>query len=533
MKKGVDSALAASKPDLSLVDSKVAAEIAKIKKIGTHYVDPEGAYDNRDRLIAVDEYEYTWPSRSNLRVVSYNTYEGLVDQITKHVTDPPKPREATVFAPDDYIAPEVTHGYVTEDGRAVAYVTTGGSLIRHDDATVEDWAAAVHLHGTGRQDCGDPTCWMGLDGGRCVAQFDQPAKQPRKDPRLRLTPVADIPKRATAWLWQDRMPAGEISVLTGRGDVGKSTVALDWAADISRGRLTGIHYGRPKSVIIAATEDDFGRTIRPRLEAADADLMRVFRVDTTKEFGKPLDLPVDIEELSDLIQDNDVALVIMDPLLSRLNSGLDTHKDSDVRRALEPLAKMAQRTKCAVLGFVHFNKGSSKDVIERVSASGAITNVARSVFVVVKDEDNEVRVLGQVKNNLGHLDHPAKAFTIEDTYLGDDDGGEPIHAGHVVWHGEAERSVQDIMDDAGSSRGRHTKEEVAEWLGVYLTRHGKTLSNAVKEAAREEGFSVATLDRARRELLDVEVTGQGRKTTWTLRGAASGPEPGLLDGLQD
>jgi hypothetical protein len=39
----------------------------------------------------------------------------------------------------------------------------------------------------------------------------------------------------------------------------------------------------------------------------------------------------------------DAVLLILDPLLSRLDDRLDTHKDADVRRALEPLVALAEK----------------------------------------------------------------------------------------------------------------------------------------------------------------------------------------------
>ena len=47
---------------------------------------------------------------------------------------------------------------------------------------------------------------------------------------------------------------------------------------------------------------------------------------------------------------------MFDPLLSRLDSALDTHKDASVRQALEPLAAMAERLDAALIGLIHVSK---------------------------------------------------------------------------------------------------------------------------------------------------------------------------------
>jgi bifunctional DNA primase/polymerase-like protein/AAA domain-containing protein len=322
----------------------------------------------------------------------------------------------------------------------------------------------------------------------------------KKRGRLELESLEDIEMEATTWLWQDRIPAGTVCVLTGRGDVGKSMVSISWTAWLTRGKMDGIFKGLPKSVIIMATEDIYAQHIKPRLVAADADLKRVWRVKPVEEFDNVV-LPRDIAELTDLIITNDVAMVIMDPLLSRIDTRLDTHKDADVRRALEPLKKMAELTNAVVLGFVHFNKGTSKDAIDRVSASGALTTVPRSVFAVVK-EDEEVRVLGQVKNNLG-TPQPDLAFTIESAYLGTDRHGNDINTGKVVWKGESETTFQEIMD--GPKRPSGARNRVQEWLADYLQTQARCVpSSEVKAAAEKAGFSEGQINSARKAL-DVEI----------------------------
>ena len=52
------------------------------------------------------------------------------------------------------------------------------------------------------------------------------------------------------------------------------------------------------------------------------------------------------------------AFVILDPLLSRLDRSLDSHKDADVRRALEPVA-VADQAGVNIAGLIHVNKRPS------------------------------------------------------------------------------------------------------------------------------------------------------------------------------
>ena len=144
-------------------------------------------------------------------------------------------------------------------------------------------------------------------------------------------------------------------------------------------------------MIVAATEDSWSHTIKPRLMAAGADLNKVYRADIvdSEGFDLPLSLPKDTAALTQEIKNVDAAVVGFDPLLSRLDARLDSHKDADVRRALEPLATMADTAGVTVLGLIHVSKSISSDALTLLMASRAFTAVARAVLFVAVDPDNE------------------------------------------------------------------------------------------------------------------------------------------------
>ena len=80
---------------------------------------------------------------------------------------------------------------------------------------------------------------------------------------------------------------------------------------------------------------------------------------------------------------------MLDPLLSRLDSRLDTHKDGDVRLALEPLVALAQRTDTSILGLSHVDKSRSTDPLTLLMASRAFAAVARAVLFRLVDPDTD------------------------------------------------------------------------------------------------------------------------------------------------
>lgn len=125
---------------------------------------------------------------------------------------------------------------------------------------------------------------------------------------------------------------------------------------------------------MAATEDSWEHTVVPRLMAAGADLNLVYRVDvvTSEGFGGYLELPSDLPALEVKAISVGAVVLILDPLISRLSTALDSHKDQQVRQALEPLVNFLDRTGMAGLGLIHLNKGTSADTLSSVMGQSSL-----------------------------------------------------------------------------------------------------------------------------------------------------------------
>jgi len=337
--------------------------------------------------------------------------------------------------------------------------------------------------------------------------------------------ASDIKPKPVQWLWQGRLPLSELCLLAGREGIGKTTAAYNLVADITRGCLPGRYFGTPRVNIIAATEDSWEHTIVPRLMAANADLGKVARVNVeVQKIGKvELSLPDDIMSLEQLVVELDAALVLLDPVIPRLSKKLDTHKDADVRLALEPTARIAHTTGACVLGIIHVNKGTSRDPLNTIMGSRAFVAASRAVLFVVQDpNDEKVRLLGQAKNNLGRSNLPSLTFTIEEATVAQSDEG-PIKTGKLRWLGESPRSIRDLVEEAadgGADRGQTA--EAMDWLRDYMNALplGWGYSKVIKAAAKKDGHRERTLERAKKRLgLVVHSGGFPRKTVWALPNA--------------
>ncbi len=326
---------------------------------------------------------------------------------------------------------------------------------------------------------------------------------PKPPPERRVASrcAADMTMKATKWLYQGRLPAGAITLLAGREGIGKSTIAFDIAARLTRGELPGRYYGQPQTVGIIASEDSWESVILPRLVAARADLNRVERIEAVTEDNEldAISAPADLQRLRVLCAEKEIRLLLLDPIMSVISGVIDTHKDREVRRALDPLSRFAAETGVAILGLIHVNKSSTTDPLNSVMASRAFTAVARSVLYCILDpeaEEEDRYVFTHAKCNVGpklasigyRLIECRLELEVEDV----DDGDDPfILTSRVAWGGEDPRSIRDLMESPPRER---PKGEVNVSVLQWISEQGRIVSRA-EIAARFPEIKIATLDK--------------------------------------
>jgi putative DNA primase/helicase len=212
------------------------------------------------------------------------------------------------------------------------------------------------------------------------------------------------------WLWPGRIAVGKLCVIAGDPGLGKSLLTLDIAAHASRGAPWPDESGFSPvaSVFLLSAEDDYGDTVRPRLEAAGADLDRVFAVtgvysgEGELKTGRNLDISQDLDKLRSTIESvPPPRVLVIDPISSFLGAAGE-NANAEIRKLLEPVTVFAQETKTAVIIVSHMRKAEGSN-LHRIIGSIAFAAVARSAFVVVrvKDLGGQLRRIVPVKNNLG------------------------------------------------------------------------------------------------------------------------------------
>ena len=301
--------------------------------------------------------------------------------------------------------------------------------------------------------------------------------------------VADAARERVSWLWPGRIPRGKLTVFDGDPGLAKSTVALDVAARLTTGRAMPGEAAAtvpPMAVLVLSAEDGVGDTIRPRLEAAGADLERVHVLERVDD--RLPTLPDDVAVIREQVKHLDVGLVVLDPLMAFLAGRVDSHRDQDVRGALAQVADLAAGTGAAVLAIRHLNKGASGNALYRGGGSIAIIGAARSGLAVAKDpEDPERRILASTKSNLG----PPPASLVYELVADD-----ALGVARVEWLGASLLSAADLLGVAAQD----SKSGAAEDFLRALLASGPVSSSEVEKQAKAAGISPRTVWRAKQRL---------------------------------
>ncbi|MBL4591798.1 MAG: AAA family ATPase [Phycisphaerales bacterium] len=312
----------------------------------------------------------------------------------------------------------------------------------------------------------------------------------------------DVEAQEVNWLWTGRLPLGRLSLLVGRPGEGKSFATLDWAARVSTG--SDWPDGSPcesGSVLLVSAEDDPGDTIRPRLDAHDADSNRIHMlkgVHTHSKNGKRIEAAFTLADLDPLRQAlstiGNVRLIVIDPIGSYVGGRVDAHRDNEVRAVLAPLAALAQETGAAVVLVAHQRKAAAVNPDDMVLGSKAFTGLARSVLHLMRDPDDEDRrLLLPGKMNLS-VPAPGLAFTI---------GDEPAR---VQWEANPVNiTASEVL--AKSSGRNNAGDEAGDWLRDVLS-NGPMPVGELKSMAEQDGLAWRTIERAKKRI-GVKATREG------------------------
>lgn len=308
-----------------------------------------------------------------------------------------------------------------------------------------------------------------------------------------LTRASDVTPTQVEWLWEGYLPKGKLTMFDGDPGLGKTLTALDIAARVTRGAaMPDGSPGASGDVIVLSYEDDAGDTLRPRLEAADADLERVhFLQGKTHKDGAPdlIAIPDDIPVLAEAIERTKAVMLLIDPLVAALGSDTNSFRDQDVRRALAPLASLAQETGVAVPLVRHLNKMSGGNALYRGGGSIGIIAAARHGLIFGRNPDEDEQcVVAILKSNVAKL-APSLAYRITDH-------GSSIR---IQWEGVSPLAAADLLGLPGDASDQSRLVEAEDFLRDALSDRSVAVDDLQKRS-RSAGYSWTTIERAKKRL---------------------------------
>lgn len=314
------------------------------------------------------------------------------------------------------------------------------------------------------------------------------------------------------WLWANWLPRGVVTLMDGNPGVSKSTLVADLVARITTGRgwpdeTPGT--GRPGRVMWITTEDDPGRVLRPRIEAAggDASLVRFVVSEVVFPSGAGAFRELLVQRAS---EPAGLELVVLDPLFSHIDATVRTIADAEMRKGvMTPLGDAAEAANLAILVVRHFSKDTASSALNRGAGSlGGIVGAARALWTVAldkEDETGETKVVGVSKLNYALVKPPLRYKVVSRLPPGWITGS----VSGIEWLGEASLTIDELLgEDAGAS-------SATEALEGILTS-GPAAADTVAGMMRARGFGRAAVATAARRLRVVKEK-SGFRAGWTWR----------------
>lgn len=306
--------------------------------------------------------------------------------------------------------------------------------------------------------------------------------------------ASEIEPRRIRWIWEPFLPAGKLVLHAGEPGTMKSTFDCALAGTLTR---------RGQRVIFLNYEDDPADILVPRLMAAGANLLlvRILLDDTTP--GK----------LAQWVRHDRPAVAFIDPFGSWAEGADDIGNERQVRKALQPLKRLAEETGTTVKVNAHVNKQSTvTDALYRISGSlGGMVGYARVVLASARDGDDYL--CGIVKGIGG--EGLAVRYRPATMHVPTSDGGTVIPK---VTLGEREVMSRETFFAPRAGKKPTRAMQCAKKLVEILesSDHGQLFASDVKGILGREGYSTQTIQLAV-QIANVKVKGQGVGARYKLR----------------
>ncbi len=306
-----------------------------------------------------------------------------------------------------------------------------------------------------------------------------------KQPDAAVVQLAELDGTETAWLWPERLPVGHLTVVAGEAASGKSLLAAEIAARVSRGDewCDAPASGRAGSVVIAQAKAQLNGVLTRRLLAAGADPREVLVVNRQRDAsaeatpGETLFAAL----IAALGQAGNCSLVVVDDLLGWLDQ--PPARPEELAGLFRRLSELAARRHLALLVVWRLEKkrrGGPARTLE------ILLDAADVVWLVANDPCRSGnRLLVCAQNQLGR---PAGnlAFSIEKERL--------------MWReADARATADEVVASFSRTADRPERRQAAAWLSEMLAQ-GPIEATRLFEECHACRLSERTVRRAAADL---------------------------------
>ena len=294
---------------------------------------------------------------------------------------------------------------------------------------------------------------------------------------LSLTPLDRVETKPAVWECGGRLRRGAVTIVAGEHGSGKSLLAVDWAARITRGEA-----------VIAHACDLPLDSLRRRIEAAGATPGRIASLalaypDDDQEFSIETIRRRVISLASAVRGTADVRLLVIDNLEAWAGNYHEPPSSALLGFLLAQLTELATQAEIAIVALAQLPRAGGQAAARKLDQ---LTALAPVVYLAASDPERpSCKLLLPVKNNLA----PPSAASFE------------LAGERVIWSDAPLDASADEFIAPLSRRleARHERESAARWLLDALAE-GPIESRELFRQARDCGIATRTLRRAAQSL---------------------------------
>jgi hypothetical protein len=376
-----------------------------------------------------------------------------------------------------------------------------------------------------------------------------------KDPSNLIESFADVQRKKIEWIIPGWLARGDLTVLDGEKASAKSFLWIELTALLSRGETVpwANSTGEVFSTIVFGSESSAETETGPRLDAAGADVSRIFRhvvkrrivrrEDADKrakllingKWVEPADneyihaadrdvylewtLPEHTDQFVNAIKAAGASIAVFDPINSFFSEKTNTGSDVQIRRALAPILARLRELGCAAIFIRHMNQDIKVSAKFRGLGSSAYQNLSR-VHLAVAELDEGLAIDGDfgiamLASNARRRKRGIQTYSVVDSDIEvDDDGGM---VGRLVWN----KFYGDISADDMLKKARgpepYALRDLLHLLRPMFDEKDTWPAREVEEAIEDAGLmpNSTLLGKAKKQLGIVSRQQKGGGWVWT------------------